>query len=136
MFVRLLSLLAILLPSLANHDCPSTGRRLPSDKVFKHQARVSSRSDITRFTLVGVFHISAQDCQTVLEANSFGGFQCAEAMVYALNKINKEVLEGKRRVSLDGYILDSCINGISAIAGVQRALGEIENIAGILSTLI
>ena len=112
-----------------DHACPAVFRMQPSDKTYRHPANLVNPG-LHRFTLVGIFPISGQDCQRILEAKAFSGFQRAEAMIYGLNKVNKEVREGKRKVALDGYILDSCINGISASASLHKAVEESEPVAG------
>ena len=127
--------LTVISYTLADHACPSTFRMQPSDKVFRHLAGIEVRPGNRRFTLAGIFPITAQDCKTILKAKSFSGFQRAEAMVYALNKVNLDVKNGKKKVALDGYIIDSCINGISAAAALRTAIKDTENIAGTLKSL-
>ena len=131
---RVICLLTVISYTLADHACPATFRMQPSEKMFRHLAGIEVRPGNRRFTLAGIFPITAQDCRTVLKAKSFSGFQRAEAMVYALNKVNLDVKNGKKKVALHGYILDSCINGISAAAALRTAIKDTANMAGIIIT--
>ena len=67
---------------------------------------------------------------TPLRTKGYNGFQRAEAMIFALDLINEEVRRGRRKVALDGHILDSCKNDISSTDALLRALREEAPVSG------
>ena len=79
---------------------------------------------------MGIFPLTLEDCTTPLRTKGYNGFQRAEAMIFALDVINEDVRRGNRNVSLDGHILDSCKNDISATDALLRALREEAPVAG------
>ncbi len=53
-------------------------------------------------------------------------------MAFAINLVNDEVRARRRRVPLDGYILDSCSNGVSAIDTTLQAMSKAAPVAGMV----
>lgn len=51
-------------------------------------------------------------------------------MTFALDTVNDMVRRGKKRIALDGYIIDSCSNGFSAIDATLRMMRIAAPIAG------
>ncbi len=56
--------------------------------------------------------------------------------MFALNVVNAQVREGKKKVALDAYLVDSCSNGISAIDATLVAMREVAwPVAGVTITV-
>ena len=126
-------LLLLLSISLAHcqETCPATfSRQRASSRSYPHPATNVEGRARSRRTLLGIFPLTLEDCTTPLRTKGYNGFQRAEAMIFALDVVNEEVRRGNRNVSLDGHILDSCKNDISATDALLRALREEAPVAG------
>lgn len=66
----------------------------------------------------------------VFRTKNYNGFQRAMAMKFALDAVNREVAEGKKKIALKGHIYDTCSNDISAIATVLEAIKDVVPAAG------
>ena len=85
-----------------------------------------------RVTLAGIFPIHEDGCQAILKTKNYNGFQRMEAMTFALDMVNALVRKGRRKVAIDGYLLDSCSNAVSAIDAVLTARRKKGKLAGLV----
>lgn len=96
--------------------------RTPSSFLRHPAAAAAARRSGERLTLVGLFPIHERDCHRILTAKHFNGFQRAEAMVFALDKINAENDNNNNDLAIDGLILDTCGNSFTT---AQTLLQEV-----------
>ena len=111
---------------LCQESCPATFARHRSSAIsYSHPAANVQGNARARRTLLGIFPLTQEDCVTPLRTKGYNGFQRAEAMIFALDLINNEVRQGRRKVALDGHILDSCKNDISSTVSNDKSVSRV-----------